>query len=186
MARKSRKNTPIFMETAPDEIVYNAAAYTRVSGDDNRKPGDSLENQRDIIENYISTMPDIRLAQVYTDNYATGTNFERQAFKQMLADIEGGRINCIIVKDLSRFGRNAIDACKLSCDNEIHCLQQLQDSIGGHGKNYVSNDSAVKSAKEMIDAKELTQEITDLLIEKVLVYPAGKLEVVWKVEVFVP
>jgi len=111
MARKSRKN----VETAASEhsatnAVYNAAAYIRLSSDDKKKRGDSLETQRNIIENYIASSPDVRLYSVYSDNNTTGTNFERPGFQKMLLDAECGKINCIIVKDLTRFGRNAIDA----------------------------------------------------------------------------
>lgn len=109
MARKSRKQ-PVVEKAAPEQINYGAAAYIRLSSDARRKPGDSLENQQDIIENFIAASPDIRLVDVYIDNQATGTNFERPAFQRMLEDAECGRINCIIVKDLSRFGRNAIDS----------------------------------------------------------------------------
>ena len=111
MARKSRKNLdckavePVSSMSA----LYSAAAYVRLSADAKRKPGDSLENQRNIIENYIAASSDIRLAEVYIDNYETGRQFDRPAFQKMLKDIENRRVNCIIVKDLSRFGRNAID-----------------------------------------------------------------------------
>jgi DNA invertase Pin-like site-specific DNA recombinase len=111
MARKSHKN----LDTATVEIqfspaVYNAAAYVRLSSDAAKKRGDSLETQRNIIENYVAASPDIRIAEVYEDNAKTGTNFERAGFQKMLADCESGKINCILVKDLTRFGRNAIDA----------------------------------------------------------------------------
>ena len=109
MARKSRKNQAAAACSAPEQTVYLAAAYVRLSRDD-AKRGDSLETQRDIIENFIAASPDIRLTEVYSDNQKTGTNFDRPGFTRMLADAEAGRINCIIVKDLSRFGRNAIDA----------------------------------------------------------------------------
>jgi DNA invertase Pin-like site-specific DNA recombinase len=110
MARKSRKN----IDTAAVEIeqsakIYNAAAYLRLSSDDKKKRGDSIATQRDIIENFIAMNSDIRLVEVYTDNNATGTNFDRPGFQRMLADCENGKINCIIVKDLTRFGRSAID-----------------------------------------------------------------------------
>ena len=111
MARKSRKNLDnTIVSVSPERVNYNAAAYVRLSADVKRKPGDSLETQRNIIENFIAASSDIRLAQVYIDNNTTGTNFDRPGFQKMLADVENGRINCIIVKDLSRFGRNAIDA----------------------------------------------------------------------------
>jgi DNA invertase Pin-like site-specific DNA recombinase len=74
-----------------------------------RKRGDSIETQRNIIENYVTTTPGIRIADSYTDIDTTGTNFDRPGFRRMLDDAQSGKINCIIVKDISRFGRNAID-----------------------------------------------------------------------------
>ena len=61
------------------------------------------------MEAYIALCPDIEIAEVYTDNGTTGRTFEREAFQRMLADIENGKIDCIVVKDLSRLGRNTID-----------------------------------------------------------------------------
>ena len=100
MARKSRKEAAQVPAIQKQPVVYHAAAYIRLSSDAKRKPGDSLETQQDIIENFIAASPDIQLTEVYIDNQATGTNFERPAFVQMLEDVESGRINCIIVKDL--------------------------------------------------------------------------------------
>ena len=99
MARKSRKETSMVPTIQKQPVVYHAAAYIRLSSDAKRKPGDSLETQQDIIENFIATSPDIQLTEVYIDNQATGTNFDRPAFQRMFADVESGRINCIIVKD---------------------------------------------------------------------------------------
>lgn len=111
MARKSRKNVEVEITTsAPSQMFFKAAAYVRLSSDDSKKRGDSLGTQRNIIENFIATSSDIRLFKLYTDNNTTGTNFERPGFQHMLMDIERGNLNCIIVKDLTRFGRNAIDA----------------------------------------------------------------------------
>ena len=110
MARKSRKG----IEAAPMPVetpvaVCKAAGYIRLSVEDNHKKGDSVETQKAILQNYIATATDITLHDFYLDNGTTGTNFERPAFRRMLADAESGVINCIIVKDLSRLGRNAID-----------------------------------------------------------------------------
>ena len=110
MARKSRKGT-----AAPETPkraymkIWRAALYIRLSVEFNGKKGDSLETQRQIMEAYIALCPDIEIAEVYTDNGTTGRTFEREAFQRMLGDIEAGKINCIVVKDLSRLGRNTID-----------------------------------------------------------------------------
>ena len=62
-----------------------------------------------ILDDYIAHNSDMRLVDVYIDNGATGTNFQRPEFQRMIDDIEKGKIDCVIVKDLSRLGRNSID-----------------------------------------------------------------------------
>jgi DNA invertase Pin-like site-specific DNA recombinase len=110
MARKSRKNAEAnIADVAPTIKAYNTAAYIRLSVEDNKKKGDSVETQKAILENFISLAPEIKLHGFYIDNGISGSTFEREAFKRMLTDAESGVINCIIVKDLSRLGRNAID-----------------------------------------------------------------------------
>ena len=110
MARKSRKNPATVETLAPEPIIYRVGGYIRQSNDDRRKKGDTIETQKRIIQDYIDQHPDLRLSDYYIDNGKTGTNFERQAFQRIIADAEAGIINCIMVKDLSRFGRNAVDA----------------------------------------------------------------------------
>ena len=110
MARKSRKN---IVEAAAPSVgmkVWKAALYVRLSVEFNGKRGDSLETQRQIMEAYIALCPDIEIVGVYTDNGITGQHFERKEFQRMLADAEAGKIDCIVVKDLSRLGRNTIDS----------------------------------------------------------------------------
>ena len=110
MARKSRKD--IVTQEKPKKAamkIWRAALYIRLSVEFNGKKGDSLETQRQIMEAYIALCPDIEIVEVYTDNGTTGRTFEREAFQRMLGDIEAGKINCVVVKDLSRLGRNTID-----------------------------------------------------------------------------
>ena len=110
MARKSRKDTAALATPKKAAMkIWRAALYIRLSVEFNGKKGDSLETQRQIMEAYIALCPDIEIAEVYTDNGTTGRTFEREAFQRMLADIENGKIDCIVVKDLSRLGRNTID-----------------------------------------------------------------------------
>lgn len=82
----------------------------RLSVEFNSNRGDSLETQRQIMEAYLALCPDIEIIEIYTDNGVTGRTFERPGFQKMLEDIEQGKINCVVVKDLSRLGRNAIDS----------------------------------------------------------------------------
>ena len=85
MARKSRKTieVPIFDNT-PTMTAYNTAAYIRLSVEDNKKKGDSVETQKAILENFISLAPDIKLHDFYIDNGISGSTFERRAFNTNL------------------------------------------------------------------------------------------------------
>lgn len=107
MARKSRKQTDAPMP-APSLYVY-VALYIRLSVEDNKKRGCSVENQKLVLNDYLADKPDFVVYDTYIDNGLTGTNFHRPGFQQMLSDIEAGHIDCVIVKDLSRLGRNSID-----------------------------------------------------------------------------
>ena len=109
MARKSRKESVQTPAVKNGMKVWNAALYIRLSVEFNGQRGDSLETQKKIMESFAALHPDIQVSGIYTDNGITGRTFERAAFQQMLADIEDGKINCIIVKDLSRLGRSTID-----------------------------------------------------------------------------
>lgn len=109
MARKSRKNVEQQTVKAYHVFTYHVAMYIRLSVEDRKKRGNSIESQKSIIENHIALNPDLKLFDIYIDNGTTGTTFERDEFKRMLEDVEAGKVNCIIVKDLSRLGRNVID-----------------------------------------------------------------------------
>lgn len=87
-----------------------AAAYLRLSIEDGDKAeSNSIGNQRELIRDFVAERPELHLVGEYADDGYTGTNFERPGFTQMMEDIKSGKINCIIVKDLSRLGRNYIE-----------------------------------------------------------------------------
>ena len=110
MARKNRKGVSAPEQPKKDYMkIWRTALYIRLSVEFNGKRGDSLETQRQIMEAYAALCPDLEIVEVYTDNGITGRTFEREAFQRMLADVDAGKINCIMVKDLSRLGRNTID-----------------------------------------------------------------------------
>ena len=92
------------------ETKYKVAKYIRLSDEDRDKAeSESVENQRDLINNFIAKNIELEEVGEYVDDGYSGTNFDRPKFKQMIKDIEDGKINCIITKDLSRFGRDHID-----------------------------------------------------------------------------
>ena len=110
MARKSKfRQAPIPQETKPR--VYKAGAYVRLSVlNGHREDSDSIENQESMLRAYIASDPSLSLYSVYSDNGETGVNFARDDFERLLDDIRMGNVDCVVVKDLSRFGRNYIEA----------------------------------------------------------------------------
>lgn len=113
MARPKRKENPILPVPAaetPKGRVYRAGGYARLSVEDSGRPGaDTIETQSELIRSYIESQPDMQLHALYCDNGQTGTNFERPEFERLMEDVRAGKIDCIVVKDLSRFGRNYLE-----------------------------------------------------------------------------
>lgn len=89
--------------------VYYAAIYARLSVEKNNKEEISVETQIEIGKSFVKNHPEIRIYDIYTDIGKTGTTFERPEFERMMQDIRDRKVNCVIVKDLSRFGRNHIE-----------------------------------------------------------------------------
>lgn len=90
---------------------YNACIYARLSRDDGDKlESDSIINQKALIRDFLSKHPEIHAVSEKTDDGYSGVNFDRPAFQEMMDEIRSGKINCVVVKDLSRFGRNYIEA----------------------------------------------------------------------------
>ncbi len=96
-------------QTGSDKsIVWNVALYLRLSRDDGQDESSSVTNQRKILMEYVEEFFDEPhlIVDEYTDDGETGTDIARPGFQRMMADVEAGKINCIIVKDLKRFMRN--------------------------------------------------------------------------------
>lgn len=88
--------------------AWSAALYIRLSKEDLEKKNESVSvtNQREILLEYLRQHPEMKLFDIYVDDGFTGTDFDRPGFTRLKADIESGLVNCVIVKDLNRFGRN--------------------------------------------------------------------------------
>lgn len=114
MARKSRKQTVKMQELVqipvPKKVLLPTAAYVRLSVENGGGREDTIETQIELVEGFIEKHPDLELTETYVDNGFSGTNFERPEFLRMLEDVRKGKIRCIVVKDLSRFGRNYLEA----------------------------------------------------------------------------
>lgn len=116
MARKSRKNLPQPEQAAAsvllpelEEAKIPAAIYGRLSVEDEEKE-ESMETQIALVQDYINRSSELSYVDTYFDNGFTGTNFKRPAFTRLMNDVRQKKIKCIVVKDLSRFGRNYLEA----------------------------------------------------------------------------
>lgn len=95
----------------PCTKIWNATLYLRLSREDgDKEESNSIAGQRDLIRDYLAHHPELREYAVRVDDGFSGSSFERPAFQEMMDDIKTGKTNCVIVKDLSRFGRNYLDA----------------------------------------------------------------------------
>lgn len=127
LAKKVRSDTMKNEYSKTESRHFYAAMYLRLSREDSdvgtttgagstgsaeaafRAESNSIGSQRELIRSFIREQEDMELFDCYVDDNYSGSNFERPEFKRMLSDIKAGRVNCVIVKDLSRFGRDYIE-----------------------------------------------------------------------------
>lgn len=175
MPRKKRITTaaePV-MELRP---LWEAGLYGRLSVLDNGKTdGDPIESQVKIMEQFVSNHPELHIAGQYLDNGYTGTNFARPEWERLIRDVKAGKINCIIVKDLSRLGRNYIetgDFLERTCPElgvrfisvndhydtqSLHSQDELTVSVKNIINDYYAKDISMKSGAAL-KAKRLNGE----------------------------
>ena len=89
------------------EQVWNTYGYVRLSHEDgDKEESNSVTGQKDLIRDYLSRHPELRECGMKVDDGYSGANFDRPAFQEMIAEVKAGKVNCVVVKDLSRFGRD--------------------------------------------------------------------------------
>lgn len=122
-------------------FIFFVALYIRLSREDgDKEESDSVGNQRKLLLEYIERHEDFILKDIYIDDGYSGTNFNRPDFKRMLHDIEQGKVNCVIVKDLSRFGRDYIDTGRY-----------LERIFPEKGVRFISISDGIDSMKQAYD-----------------------------------
>ena len=139
------------------EKIYKAAAYMRLpkkADDYMYKESESIESQRNIIESFINGRDDLSLAEEFVDDGYSGTNFDRPGFQGMLEKIRKSEIDCVICKDLSRFGRNYID-----------CGVYLEKIFPFMGVRFISISEKIDS-KNMIYGESVMIPFLDILNEE--------------------
>ena len=112
MARKSRKaQAQPVAEVKKETAALPTAIYARLSVENSGKDddGNSLQNQIAVCKDYLDGCPHLRLTEVYSDNGRTGTVFDRPAWNRLMDDVRTGKVQCIVVRDLSRFGRDYVE-----------------------------------------------------------------------------
>ncbi len=121
--------------------LYRTAAYIRLSREDgDKEESDSITNQRKLLGRYIENAPDLCLQDYYIDDGFTGTHFRRPAFLRMLKALDDGLADCVLVKDLSRFGRDYLDTGKY-----------LERYFPNRGIRFIAVSDAIDSLKSAYD-----------------------------------
>lgn len=123
-----------------EQSIYKAACYCRLSRDDEQDGTSvSIETQVKVLEDYCKSN-DIGVVDFYCDDGFTGTNFDRPNFKRMMSDVNKGNVNMVVVKDLSRFGRNYIEVGKY-----------IEDVFPETGVRFVAIGDDVDTVRENTD-----------------------------------
>lgn len=152
----------------------NVAAYVRLSVDDGDKlESNSVKNQKEMLRNYINNNDNMNLYDFYVDDGFSGTNFDRPAFKNLIQDMQERKFDTIIVKDLSRLGRNYIETGKyieeiFPCNN-IRFIA-VNDNVDIHKDNddTINNGIIVPIKNIMNDeyARDISQKTKTVLHTK--------------------
>lgn len=183
MARKSRKDLiraansgQVLPERQPQpvtETIYTAVGYARLSVLEtrDRKDSEALQNQKALLQEYIQGQPDLKLVSIYEDNGETGTNFQRPGFEEMMGAVYAGKANCIVVKDLSRFGRNYIEAGNY-LENVFPTMGVRFISIGDgyDSADATTSDCLVVALKNLMNqmySKDISRKSGSVLREKI-------------------
>lgn len=139
MARVSRKYHKITLWGEVRVGLYarlSVGKQAYISSDGNS----SIENQLHIILQYLQDKPELQLVDAYIDRNSSGKDFRRAEFRRMMSDLYIGRINCVMVKDISRFGRNYIEVGNylenVFPSSGIRFIL-VNDKIDTHGKDIV-------------------------------------------------
>lgn len=156
MARVSRKPNKVSADQAAGVLKeYSVGIYTRLSVEDNGyESKDSIQNQIAFLRDFVARREELNLIQTYVDNGTTGTNFAREQWNCLIEDIKAGKINCIVVKDFSRIGRNYIEV-----GNYLEKIFPfLQIRVIAVNENYDSNKQNFESGMLMNSLTNIVNE----------------------------
>ena len=180
MARTAKRYQEATQKKKSSILVYTAAIYARLSVDNDKKKSESIDTQIALIKEFVqknNENPDrkyeIVIYGTYSDIGKTGTNFARDGFEQMMQDVRDGKVNCILVKDFSRFGRNYIETGNYLenilpfmrvrfisvCDNyDSFALDAKNQELSMNIKNLINDAYAKDIATKQRAAKRIAQK----------------------------
>lgn len=151
-------------------MIFKVAMYIRLSREDgDKEESSSVTNQRNIITRFINENDNFIIVDEYVDDGYTGTNFNRPAFQRMIKDIEKGKINTVITKDLARLGRDYIDTGRYVQryfpENRVRYIALLDgiDTLEDAGMNDIA---PFKSVINDMYVKDISKKITSALKER--------------------
>lgn len=135
-------------------VYVDTDLYLRLSREDDEKQqeSDSIKNQKALLLDFLKTHPELRLRKIHVDDGYSGVSFQRPAFQEMLADIKKGLVKCIVVKDLSRFGRNWLEVGEY--------VQHLFPFLG---VRFISVNDNYDSARSDTDFNDLILPVKNLV-----------------------
>ncbi len=133
--------------------IYKAIKYIRLSyTDDKTTESDSVANQRRLIDDFVARHPEIEVVAEKIDDGYSGVLFDRPAFQEMMQDIQEGKANCVIVKDLSRLGREYIETGRY-----------MRRVFPAYGVRFIAINDNVDTATDTAD--ELTVSVKNIMNE---------------------
>ena len=154
-----------------EKTMYKVAIYIRLSKEDVDRGYDeseSIKNQRTLLTEYVQKLGrECKLIDIYIDQGYTGTNFNRPAFQKMIRDINSGKVNMVVTKDLSRLGRDYIETGKYIekwfPENNVRYVS-VTDGIDTFETSNGNNDIApFKSILNDMYSKDLSKKIRTAL-----------------------
>lgn len=138
--------------------IYKAAIYVRLSKEDgdvsdvSKAESNSISNQKELIREFLKNKEDIVVVSERVDDGYSGVNFERPAFQLMLEDIKQGKVDCVVVKDLSRFGRNYIESGRY--------IERLFPAMG---VRFIAINDGIDSGEEKSQSDEIIIPFKNLI-----------------------
>lgn len=171
MARTSKRGSRLESQALSEQKTYVAGIYARLSVDHHDGKEVSIETQIEMGKTFLESHKEIFLYDCYSDLGATGTNFWRSDFERLMQDVREGKINCVIVKDFSRFGRNYVETGNfvekifpfmgvrfIAITDQYDSVKQVDcnEALSMHLKN-IANELYARDISEKVTASKQTK-----------------------------